>query len=328
MLPDMSGLEVCKKIRENPDSAVLPIIMLSARVQISDKVGGIEAGADDYVAKPFDMNELVARVHGLLNRTRRLGRNRAMQRGKILGFIGAKGGVGTTTVAINVAMALSQSNRDAIAVELATFNGAFRSYANRNKVRSLDDLLDLDPEQITDQKLTQCLAATSSGPRLLLGSSDTNQIRNLTPEQSEAVVKGLARIADFVVVDFPCFQSEVNRLVVNLCSFITLVVTPDQVCAALALRSIKLLKAWGVGGDSVGIVVVNRTPALAMSPSELGKNLGCGVLAVVPNMAEALEKAAGSSIPLVISQPHNLASESYTSIAGKLVSDQVTFARF
>ena len=99
-----------------------------------------------------------------------------------------------------------------------------------------------------------------------------------------------------------------------------------MVCAALAMKSVKLLSAWGIGVDSVGIVVVNRTQALTLSPSELGKRLGCGVLAIVPNMAEALEKAVGSGVPLVLSQPHNLASESFTGIASRLAADRVTFA--
>jgi DNA-binding response OmpR family regulator len=62
MLPDMSGIDVCKKVREMFPSSRVPIIMLSARVQASDKAAGIEAGADEYVTKPFDMEDLVTRI--------------------------------------------------------------------------------------------------------------------------------------------------------------------------------------------------------------------------------------------------------------------------
>lgn len=62
MLPELDGYEVCKAIRANKDTASLPIIMLSARDEVADKVIGLELGADDYVTKPFSPRELVARV--------------------------------------------------------------------------------------------------------------------------------------------------------------------------------------------------------------------------------------------------------------------------
>ncbi len=68
MLPGMSGLDVCHAIREDPATARLPIIMVTARAQESDRVRGLESGADDYVTKPFSARELVARVGALLRR--------------------------------------------------------------------------------------------------------------------------------------------------------------------------------------------------------------------------------------------------------------------
>jgi len=71
MLPGMSGLEVCRALRADRATAAVPIIMLTARGEEADRVIGLEIGADDYVAKPFSPNELVARVRALLRRSRR-----------------------------------------------------------------------------------------------------------------------------------------------------------------------------------------------------------------------------------------------------------------
>ncbi|GAV25728.1 DNA-binding response regulator [Carboxydothermus islandicus] len=68
MLPGMSGLEVCKNIRNNEKTAEIPIIMLSARGEEVDKILGLELGADDYMVKPFSPRELVARVKARLRR--------------------------------------------------------------------------------------------------------------------------------------------------------------------------------------------------------------------------------------------------------------------
>jgi two-component system alkaline phosphatase synthesis response regulator PhoP len=71
MLPGMDGLDVCRALRTHPQTAAIPIIMLTARAEESDRVAGLELGADDYVTKPFSPRELVARVKALLRRSQR-----------------------------------------------------------------------------------------------------------------------------------------------------------------------------------------------------------------------------------------------------------------
>ena len=68
MLPDQSGIEIARKLRSDTRTREMPIIMLTARSAESDKLGGFDAGADDYVTKPFSPRELVARVRALLRR--------------------------------------------------------------------------------------------------------------------------------------------------------------------------------------------------------------------------------------------------------------------
>jgi DNA-binding response OmpR family regulator len=71
MLPGMGGLDVCQALRGDKATAGVPVIMLTARAEESDRIRGLEIGADDYVAKPFSPNELVARVRAVTRRTRR-----------------------------------------------------------------------------------------------------------------------------------------------------------------------------------------------------------------------------------------------------------------
>ena len=71
MLPQVDGLEVCRLVRANETTAGMPIIMLTARAEESERIVGLELGADDYLAKPFSPNELVARVRALLRRATR-----------------------------------------------------------------------------------------------------------------------------------------------------------------------------------------------------------------------------------------------------------------
>ena len=70
MLPDLSGIEICKALKKDPKYKHLPIIMLTAKNQDEDKVLGLNTGADDYLSKPFSHTELIARVNALLRRSK------------------------------------------------------------------------------------------------------------------------------------------------------------------------------------------------------------------------------------------------------------------
>jgi two-component system phosphate regulon response regulator PhoB len=70
MLPGVSGIEICRRLKMRPDMRDMPIIMLSARSEEVDRVRGLETGADDYVVKPYSIVELMARVRSQLRRTR------------------------------------------------------------------------------------------------------------------------------------------------------------------------------------------------------------------------------------------------------------------
>jgi two-component system phosphate regulon response regulator PhoB len=68
MLPNMSGIEFARMLRRNERTRLIPIIMLTARIQEADKVAGLEIGADDYITKPFSPRELIARINAVLRR--------------------------------------------------------------------------------------------------------------------------------------------------------------------------------------------------------------------------------------------------------------------
>lgn len=69
MLPDMDGMEILKRLKDNAETASVPVILLTAKGNRMDKVKGLDSGADDYITKPFDILELVSRINAVLRRT-------------------------------------------------------------------------------------------------------------------------------------------------------------------------------------------------------------------------------------------------------------------
>ncbi|MBI4588325.1 MAG: SpoIIE family protein phosphatase [Candidatus Rokubacteria bacterium] len=83
VMPRLDGLEVLRSLRENPDTSQIPVIMLTQKAQVEDRVKGFESGADDYVPKPFAAQELLVRIHALLKRSEKV---RAL--GPLMGVLG------------------------------------------------------------------------------------------------------------------------------------------------------------------------------------------------------------------------------------------------
>jgi two-component system phosphate regulon response regulator PhoB len=84
MLPKAPGIEVCRRLRSRQETRNTPIVMLTARTEESDRIRGLDVGADDYVTKPFSMNELLARLRAVMRRIRPALADDKVQRGDIL----------------------------------------------------------------------------------------------------------------------------------------------------------------------------------------------------------------------------------------------------
>ena len=115
MMPVVDGFETLRRIRATPGIDDIPVIFLSAKSQIEDRVDGLRMGADDYLIKPADPKELMARIDSVMLRSRRTARR---IKGKVFGFVGAKGGVGVTTVVTNMAIYLHQTGKSILAADM------------------------------------------------------------------------------------------------------------------------------------------------------------------------------------------------------------------
>jgi pilus assembly protein CpaE len=124
MMPEMNGYEVCRRLRSTVTTARLPIMMLTAQESVEEKVRGFEAGADDYLTKPFQPPELQARVKVLLRRALTTGAGAAQLAGKIIAAFSLRGGVGVSSLAANLAIGLAQLwNCPTVLVDLSLMAG-------------------------------------------------------------------------------------------------------------------------------------------------------------------------------------------------------------
>lgn len=326
MLPDINGIDVCRRIRQVLHLTDLPIIILSGQTELSAKIQGLEAGADEYVTKPVDPKEMAVRVKSLLARTQRLRQvvvtptgSRSRQ-GKIIAVIGAKGGVGTTTIAANLATGLAMRNFSTIAVEMRSYFGTMARHFGVSPNTTINALLELTPRTITDKQIAQALF-TVHGVRLLAGPQHIKEYREPQAEQVEAIFENLVNMAEYVVVDLPHMPSIASRSTLRAAHTIVMVVDPEPGCVDSALALIELMRAWTISPSIIKFVIVNRTQsAQTISVAELERTLGCELLGTVTAAPDMAVVAMTKGTPLVSSAPTSLVAGTLQDVIGRVMA--------
>jgi DNA-binding response OmpR family regulator len=319
MLPDMSGVEVCAQLRKSQETIDLPVIMLSALAQVPDKIKGLEAGADEYITKPITPGELVARVKAILGRFHQVRHTQPKHPAKVLVFIGAKGGVGTTTVALNIATALVMQEKKVIAAEIWSSYGTFSAQLNLVQPQGLVSLLEHDPGKINEHEVSLHLIGLSSGLRLLVGPQSASEYRKIDPQQVETIIQVIASMVDYVILDLPCHPSDANQAAIRRCDLVALVVEPESTALTSGIVAVDQIRSWGVHGNRLGVIIVNRAPlVIPIKLDQIRTTLGHEVIGVIPTAAEALLTSQRAGLPVILYQPTSDVSRAYIDITKRI----------
>jgi CheY-like chemotaxis protein/MinD-like ATPase involved in chromosome partitioning or flagellar assembly len=326
MMPDMDGYEVCRRLRADPGTATLPIIMFTAKTMIDDKVAGFQAGADDYLTKPVHPEELASRIEAVLLRTsRRQVEESPPIRAKIFGFLGSKGGVGTTTLAVNTAVALAQEHQDQQVI-LADMHPGMSATAIEMGLRrhgGIKRLLEQPAEQIGARAVEAQLEEHKSGVRVLWGELDPVGVATpLLPEQAERIVQHLGAMADYLLLDLGVGLTETNRHILPNCRHIVVAIEPHRVALMLAQALLdQMTSGLTLPRHRISVVLINK----AASASTFTKDAIEGLLqhdlaGVVTPAPELAFQAAESGNPMVAAQPTSLVAQQLRNIAEYIVN--------
>ena len=278
-LPDSQGLETFAKIHaQAPD---VPVVVLTGEDDETLGASAVENGAQDYLVKQQVDGTKLARVlrYALARRRAQERQVKKWQPGepaRVIGFLGAKGGVGTTTVALNVALALAQQQKSVILSELRPSFGTLAYQMRQEPHEGMRALLDHSPERIGERELDALLCQGPAGLRVLFGPRQMDGFTEIDPGQAEAVVKVLSTMAEFIILDLPSQPSRATQAAVCLCNFIAVVTERELGSVISAKVALNQLQSWGVRGDFAGAVVVNRSEFPSpMKLAEIRSRLGC-----------------------------------------------------
>lgn len=328
MMPGMDGYEVTRRLRSDPATSSIPILMFTAKTQLDDKVVGFEMGADDYLTKPTHPTELQAHVRSLLARSIRKGDDSGVpfeHDGHVVAVLSARGGLGVSSVAVNLAAALAtRSQGEVILAELVPGQGTLGVDLGLSDGKMLNEILSGTPVEITREKVQTSLFAHPSGLKLLLASENPRDIHLTSQAHNyQMLVTRLSALAPFVVLDMGTSLPPFAIRSLPLCDEQIIVVEgqPNSIHHAKVL--IDQLLQMGIDPEKISVVLNNRVRSeTQMAASQVQDELGRPVVTTITPAPELFMQAARMHTPAVLCQPNDAASQQFLNLADRTLQRQ------
>jgi CheY-like chemotaxis protein/MinD-like ATPase involved in chromosome partitioning or flagellar assembly len=322
MMPDLDGYEVTRRLRKDPETASIPILMFTAKTQVEDKVSGYEAGADDYLTKPIHPAELTAHLRALLSRNKARSAP-AKERGYTVGVVAAKGGVGVSTLALNLAIAFHQKTKvEVIAAELRPGQGTWSIELGNQQCDGLSNLLRMRPSDVSVVTVENELVRMPYGVRLLMAPTRVKEAELMrATEQMEVLVDTLPQLAKLVLLDIGTGYIPGFEMLLNHCNEVIVVTEPFPSCVQHTHHLLEDLGNLGYGRSKlVSVVSVNRIRAdVQLSTLQMQEILGQSIAQVIPPAPEIAVQAASRNIPIIQVQIGGVISQQFNNMADKLI---------
>jgi len=326
MMPEMDGFEVARKLRDEPETENIPIIMFTAKTQVEDKITGLESGADVYLTKPTQPRELFAQVKAVLARSQKT-RTVAptpppTDRGFVVGVLAAKGGMGVSSMATNLGVMFHrQTKANVLVAELRPGFGGVSMDLGYPNPEGLNRLLKSDPKDITPAAIEMALVSHSSGVQFLLASPNPiDAAYSDATENFDALIKHLPFVSRYTILDLGSSLPPITQKALKICDELVVIMEPSPNNVHQTRKLMQNLFELGFGEGRVRIALVNRIrSSVQMNWTQVQDDLGYKIATIFTPAPELAYQASASNQPMVLQQPGSITAQQFDKLAALLV---------
>ena len=305
MLPDIDGYDICKVLRNTPKTAHIPIIMLTGFGDLENRLLAFEAGADDFMPKPFQMQELQARVKVHLRRASRMAPPPVLEAEEPflqrMAVFSLRGGLGVSTLAVNLAAGLQQLwGQRTLLMDMAFVNGQDALMLDVPLKNTWADLGRIAADEIDKDTFDRVLLHHSSGLDVLAAPKQVEKAELISQKHVERIFELASEQYKYIVMDLPHDFSVTTIAALDVADKILYMVSPDLASVHCAANALRVFKDLGYSEEKVQVILNWNFSTTGLARKEIEKALQKSISVVIPFIQDTLVMALTMGKPVVL----------------------------
>lgn len=308
-LPDVTGYEIADRLRRDPRFARIPIIFVTGQAELKDKLKAFELGADDYLVKPFQPEELVARLGILLRRSEALKavsnlESTNKRTATIVAVHSLRGGAGCSTIAVNLALAFQQLwLKSTIILDGVLAAGHIGLMLNSSPQVTWSDFAGIRPKDIGSEGFSKLIRSHNSGLKFIASPNVPIAPDSFVDNFWPVIINHLSELNHFIILDTSHDFSNVTIQMLTAATDIILVISPEMACLRSTVGALTIYEKLGFDLNRIFVVVNQIFDATPIKQVQIEKVIHRPVDMMIPYVPNEFIRAVNFGEPFITKNP-------------------------
>jgi CheY-like chemotaxis protein len=307
-LPEMDGFEILERLRRDPKHGHMPVIVITAKDELSEKLKAFDLGADDYLVKPFQPEELVARMGILARRGKAMKIVRDLETVKstttVLTVHSLRGGVGCSSIVVNLGLAFYKLwGQQTLLIDGVLTAGQVALMLDGKPGATWENLVGVKPENFDDVVVSEMMVPHKSGIRYIASPRYPIAADTFSNDTLHEFMEKIKAQNEFVIIDTSHDFSDMTIQMLSMSSLILLVMAPEMASLRTTLSALEIYDRIGIPLEKVKIALNNNSSSPAIKQVQLEKVLKRNIDFVLPYEAGEVNRALNFGQPFILNNP-------------------------
>jgi pilus assembly protein CpaE len=321
MMPNVDGLQLCKHVRTQKCTQNIPIIFISAYTTPEQKIASFEYGADDFIGKPFELPEVIARINVQIRHLNKRPKSSTKKTGRIISVFSLRGGVGKTSMAINLAVAFSEkiSDKRVALLDMSFVSGQVGLMLNIKRKYNWSGLVDAAKDPLPTLAFQKYFIPSGcQSVDVLLAPNFPSEAEKIDSDLTNKVFNYVRKNYPLTIIDTHSTFDDTTISGLDASDLIILMLTPDVSGVVLAGKALDVFNSLGYAREKIILAGNLLNESTVLTPDMLKQTLGGDLNTVFPYDKKGFAISSDVGKPLVEIRAASQTAKQYKGFANYL----------